>query len=102
MDWGTFGGWAGGIIGSVIGLSGGAFGVYCSIRNTRGPKERAFMIRASVACCLFVGLYLAALWLLPPAYKVLMIVPYVALLVLGIAWLNRAHARVRQEETPSD
>ena len=31
-------------------LIGGVVGTYFSIKNTNGPRERAFMIRASATC----------------------------------------------------
>ena len=39
--------WIGAIAGAVIGLAGGAVGTWFSIRNTNGPRERAFMVKAA-------------------------------------------------------
>jgi hypothetical protein len=39
-------GLAGGIAGAVIGLAGGLVGAWAGIRNTKGPRERAFVLRA--------------------------------------------------------
>jgi hypothetical protein len=41
-------GMVGGIIGTVIGCVGGAIGTCCSIKNTKSPLERKFMIKVSV------------------------------------------------------
>jgi len=49
-------GWIGGIGGGLIGLAGGVVGTYYSIRNTRGPLERAFVIRSAVVCWIIVPL----------------------------------------------
>ncbi len=38
----------GGIVGGIIGVAGGMIGTYFSIRNTKGPKERSVMVKASV------------------------------------------------------
>jgi uncharacterized membrane protein len=38
----------GGILGIALGIAGGAFGTYCSIKNTNGPLERKFTIKASI------------------------------------------------------
>jgi hypothetical protein len=45
MDVGT----VGGILGVVAGLAGGAVGTFASIKNTGGPRERQFMVRAAGA-----------------------------------------------------
>ena len=41
-------GFVGGIIGGALGVLGGAIGTYFSIKNTSGPRERAFLIRISI------------------------------------------------------
>ena len=38
----------GGIVGGIIGVAGGLLGTYFSIKNTNGPRERAFVIKASM------------------------------------------------------
>jgi hypothetical protein len=92
-------GLAGGLIGGIIGIAGGAVGTYFSISNTRGPLERAFMIRASVmawiAVIAFVGLQLV----LPNPYRFLLWIPYSILLPLGIIRVNKRIAAIRQIET---
>lgn len=39
----------GGILGTLIGLAGGVIGSYYSIKNTRTPEERHFMVQAVAA-----------------------------------------------------
>ncbi len=73
-------GWIGGIAGGVIGLIGGIVGTYFSIKNTNGPRERAFMVKMSVVCWV--------LW-----------IPYGILLPLGIVVGNRTQQRIRKEES---
>ena len=46
MD-GSMVGLAGGLAGGVVGVIGGIVGTYFSIKNTKGPTERAFAIRAA-------------------------------------------------------
>ena len=70
----------GGILGSVLGIAGGAVGTYFSIRNTQGPMERAFMIRASIVVWLALIVFLAALLLLPDPWRLLAWIPYGILL----------------------
>jgi hypothetical protein len=98
MNWHVMGGWIGGIAGGLIGLLGGVFGTYCSIKNTNGPRERAFVIRASVLGWIFVGLFIVGLMLIPQSYKVLLMILYPVLLVLGIWKWNQSQFRIRQEE----
>ena len=43
-------GLVGGVAGTLIGVIAGIVGTYFGIRNTRGPKEREFAIRAVVLC----------------------------------------------------
>jgi hypothetical protein len=54
-------GLVGGIAGGVLGVMGGIVGTYFSIKNTNGPKERAFAIRAAILCWFGVSAYLPCL-----------------------------------------
>jgi hypothetical protein len=40
MDWGTLGGWIGGIAGGAIGLAGGVIGTYFTVKNTKPSLPR--------------------------------------------------------------
>lgn len=97
MDAGTLGG----IIGGVIGLAGGAFGTYASIKNTRGPRERQFMVRAAVAAWVGVTLFLSLLFVLPSPYRWLVWIPYAVALPWGIISLNRKQQAIRLDEERS-
>jgi hypothetical protein len=99
MDPGTIGAWVGGIVGSLIGVAGGVFGTYCTIKNTNGPRERAFTIKGSIICWAFVIAFVAALWCIPFWYNMLLWVPYAVLLVFGIRKWNQIQLRIRQEES---
>jgi Ca2+/Na+ antiporter len=90
----------GGILGSVIGIAGGLFGTYCSIKNTNGPRERAFMIKGAVICWVAMLVFLALQLVLPNLYRWLMWIPYALLLPLGIFYANRTQQRIRKEEAP--
>ncbi len=88
----------GGVVGGAAGLIGGALGTWMSIRNTGGPRERAFVIRACVVGWL-VGLgFLALLLLLPLPWRFFVWIPYGILMPLGILHWNRTQQRIRQEE----
>jgi hypothetical protein len=94
-------GLVGGIVGSVIGALGGAVGTYFSIKNTSGPRERRFMVRAAIVAWLAISVFLAGLLLLPQPMNLLLWVPYVIALPLGIAWCNRRQRIIRSEESGS-
>lgn len=92
------GGLIGGVVGSIIGVLGGVVGTYCSIKNTRGPREKAFMIRCSVIVCVSVMLFLSFLFYLPKPYAYLLWIPYVLVMSLGIPYVNRKQLKIRAEE----
>jgi hypothetical protein len=90
--------WVGAIGGSVIGIIGGVIGAYFSIKNTLGPRERAFMIRGAIICAILVTAFLVALWLIPGWYRHLLWIPYAVVLPMGIRYMNRRQAQIRREE----
>ena len=92
----------GGILGGIIGLAGGVIGTYCSVKNVNGPRERAFMIRASAVCWLGGAIFLALLLLLPNPYRFFVWIPYGILLPLGIKYGNRKQQQIREKETPEE
>ena len=95
MDTGLIGGIAGG----VLGLIGGLIGTYFSIKNTRGPRERAFVIKCSVVCCIVISLFLGLMFTLPEPYRHFLWIPYAVLLPLGIAAWNRKQSRIQTMES---
>src|SRR5262245_48340981 len=92
-------GWIGGIVGGAIGLLGGVIGTYFSVKNTLGPRERAFVIKASAICWVFVTAFLVAMFLLPSPQRFLLWVPYAVLLPIGIRVWNKKQMRIRKEES---
>ncbi len=90
-------GLVGGIAGGVIGVMGGLVGTYFSIKNSNGPNERAFVIRAAVLCWLGITAFLAGLFLVPRPWNLLLWVVYLPTLMLFIRWGNRGQARARAE-----
>jgi hypothetical protein len=95
---GATAGLVGGIVGSVMGVMGGVIGTWASIANTNGPRERAFVIRASVLCWLGIMAFLAGLFLVPSPWNLLLWIPYGPLLVISIRKWNREQMRIRDEE----
>jgi len=92
----------GAIAGSVIGIFGGIVGTYFSIKNTNGPKERSFVVKASAFTWVAVAIFLSALLLLPSPYNHLMWVPYGLLLGFGIRKFNETQKRIRDDEITVD
>ena len=89
----------GGVVGSVVGLLGGVLGTYFSLRNVRGPRERAFVRKAAAAMWIFLLAFIAALLLTPPDSRIWLWVPYVVVLPLAIRGWNRRQLAIRQAET---
>ena len=88
----------GAIGGSLIGLFGGVAGTWVSIRATKGPKERAFVIRASLVCWAAILVFLAALFLIPTPWNFLLWLVYVPALIVGIRRFNAGAASARVED----
>jgi len=102
MDQETLGrtiGLAGGILGGVIGVLGGVIGTYFSVKNTKGPRERAFVIRASIVCWIGVTIFLLGMWLMPTRYKIGLIPIYVVALLFTVRHWNIRQATIRAEES---
>lgn len=99
MTTGQLWGWIGGIAGSVLGLAGGIIGTYFSIKNTKGPRERAFMVKSAVVCWVAILVFLALLVALPHPYRWLLWILYGFLLPLGIIYGNRRQQAIRQTES---
>jgi len=86
-------------LGASLGVLGGAIGTYFSIKNTFGPRERAFMIRISIITWIAVSMFVAALMLLPKPYNFLLWIPYCIALPLAIMRWNRKQLEIRNQES---
>ena len=95
-------GWIGGITGCVIGLAGGVVGTYFSIKNTNGPRERLFMVKAAVVCWVAILLFIALFLKLPNPYQWFMWIPYSILMPFGIIYGNRRQQTIRLEESQNN
>jgi hypothetical protein len=89
--------YVGGIVGSLLGVAGGLIGTYFSIKNTNGPRERAFMIRSAILCWIGVGLFLAVMFFVPQA-RLWIWIPCFILLPFGIRYGNKKQMAIRREE----
>ena len=94
-------GMVGGIIGAVVGVLGGLFGTYCSVKNTQGPKERAFMVQFALTTWIAVSVFLALLFLLPQPWNFLLWIPYAIALPLSIRFCNKRQLVIRESERTS-
>jgi len=91
-------GWIGGIAGCAIGIAGGAIGTYFSIKNTNGPRERAFMVKSAAVAWIVGIVFIALLLLWSSPYRWLLWIPYGIFLPLGIRYGNNVQQRIRREE----
>ena len=89
----------GGIIGGILGLMGGIFGTYCCIKNTNGPKEKAFMIEVSFIGWIGIIIFLTLMFILPNPYRFYLWIPYGIILMIAIIKGNKIQAKIRQEES---
>ena len=92
----------GGIVGSVLGVLGGAIGTWFSVANTNSPAERSFMIKVSICFWVAIILFLALLLTIPQPYNMVMWVFYGILLPVGIVRTNKRLAEIRSRETDKD
>jgi hypothetical protein len=99
MNDGQIWGWIGGVGGSLIGVVGGIIGTYFSIRNTNGPRERAFVVKCVVYCWAAIAIFLGLLLFLPNPYRGFIWAPYAILLSLGIRHANTRQQQIRKEES---
>ena len=93
-QWGIIGG----VLGGVLGCIGGLVGTYFSIKNTNGPKEKSFMIKACIIGWSGIILFLVLMFLLPGPYRFYLWIPYGPILAIAIIKGNRIQAEIRQEE----
>lgn len=98
---------AGAIAGPLLGVAGAVLGVQASIRNTRSPRERAFMVRMAWMCTAYVLAFAAVeaagflLWrraFATLAVQVPLWLLYAAGLLLLIVRSNRRQRQIRVED----
>jgi len=91
----------GGIAGSAIGIGGGIVGTYFSIKNTKTPAERRFVVQVAIATWAALILLLG----LPLALSLAHVIPqwaywitfclFFVLLGPGINWMNKRQRKLR-------
>ncbi len=88
----------GAIVGSAVGVAGGLIGTYFSYRGANSPRERRFVILASIALFVYIGSFLAVLFHFPQT-RPRIVVPYAVILATGIGYLNRRQSKIQREQT---
>ncbi len=91
----------GGILGVIIGAIGGLIGTYFSIKNTNGPQEKAFMVKASIVFWIAAIIFILLLLFLPKPYNYLLWIPYAIVFPLSIIYLNKKLSSIREKEKQS-
>lgn len=87
----------GAIAGSALGVAGGLVGTYVAVKNTRGPRERRFMLKVGVAVWgMLVLLALALVFM--PSLRFWVWLPLTLLVLLGIPFVNRRQQAIRRDE----
>ncbi len=88
----------GGILGVTIGIIGGLIGTYASIKNTNGPKEKAFMIKAAIVFWIASMVFLLSLILLPKPYNFLPWIVYLIALPMAIIYINKKQREIQEKK----
>ncbi len=87
----------GGILGSALGLAGGVFGAWMSLRSAKPGPERMHLARwTAIIGALTIG-FTVAMLLVPAPWRMLLWVPYAPLLMLSLRAVNRGQPRIRAE-----
>jgi len=93
-------GWIGGIVGSLIGIAGGVFGTWCSLKGAKGPAERAVLLGWTIVCWTIVIVFLIGLFYIPQPYNFLLWIPYPFALMWLIKTANTEQRRAQQVDAP--
>ena len=88
----------GAIVGSTIGVAGGLFGTWLSIRNLPPGTQRRFMMKISMLCWVGVLGFTVSFLLMPASWKWLMWTVYGPSLLLFIRYVNRSLDTLRTQD----
>lgn len=92
-------GLVGGLFGSIIGIIGGATATYYSIKTTKGPKEKSYMIKLALSCWLILASLIAiSIFFIPIQYKSYYSILYMLMLFLTIKYGNKKQQEIRESE----
>lgn len=102
---------SGAILGPIIGLLGGLFGSWMSVKHTRSPRERQFMLKATLILWIELAVLLSVIAIflvlarrgaVPKkvywtVFAIVMTAHFV-LLLPAVIWVNRRQRRIQKEE----
>ena len=97
-------GLSGAVLGPILGLLGGIVGAWCSIRNTRSPRERRFVIRMIVLLwlllCGLIGAPLVLMFtgIVPGWFYWTCFTVFFCTLMPLIVWGNRRQRQIQVED----
>jgi hypothetical protein len=87
---------------TVIGLAGALSVTWWTIKNTYGPRERAFIVRAFAVWWVANVLFVGAVWLVPKPYNWWLFPAYLIPLLLASRYVNLRQATIRAEESDDE
>ena len=84
------------IFGASIGVAGGVFGTWMSIKSTRPGEERKLIVKASVIIWIMVIAFISLFIVLPAPWKFWLWILYGPLLFICIWKINRSMQKLRE------
>ncbi|MGC9517770.1 MAG: hypothetical protein ACP5C3_08745 [Methanomicrobiales archaeon] len=91
-------GYIGAFLGVTFGFIGGLIGSYYSIKNTKGPLEKAFMKKVVVLFWIIGVTYLVFLLYLPIPYNFLLLTLFLSILPFFIRHVNAKLMDLQKQE----
>jgi hypothetical protein len=70
-----------------------------AVKNSKGPREKTFVLRSLVLCGLVSIAFLSGVSLIPGWYKHLLWVPFMVISFFLNRWHKRVVSRIRREES---
>ena len=65
-----------GVLISAAAVAGASIATYTTIRDTKGPKEHAFVTRSCLLAWLAIAFLLTLIYYVPPPYNYFLLIPY--------------------------
>lgn len=92
----------GAIIGVLIGILGGALGTWVSLKTTRSPRERRFMVKMTTTLWVIVILTFGLITLLPKDWNWLPATGFIIALPFWILHTNKRQQQIRLQESNTE
>ncbi|WP_299460961.1 hypothetical protein [uncultured Gimesia sp.] len=87
--------------GTLLGVLGGVYGTWNSIKQTNGPRERAFVVKMSVLFWIVVSLFVVLVFVLPAPWNYYIWLPYGLWLTSTIRRSDLKQQAIREAESAS-